>query len=68
MVDARLLAGIEVFVAVIETGGFARAAKALGLSRFDMKYSSGTLPHDKMMRSITLYGSKVMPLVRDMLA
>jgi hypothetical protein len=35
--------------------------------RFDMKYSAGTLSHDKMMRSIELYGSKVMPLVRDML-
>ena len=29
--------------------------------------SSGTLPHDKLMRSIELYGTKVMPLVRDML-
>jgi probable LLM family oxidoreductase len=43
-------------------------AKALGIARFDMKYSSGTLPHDKLMRSIELYGSKVIPLVRDMLA
>jgi probable LLM family oxidoreductase len=46
----------------------AATAKALGIARFDMKYSSGTLPHDKLMRSIELYGSKVMPLVRDMLA
>jgi alkanesulfonate monooxygenase SsuD/methylene tetrahydromethanopterin reductase-like flavin-dependent oxidoreductase (luciferase family) len=46
----------------------AGVAKALGLSRFDMKYSSGTLPHDKLMRSITLYGEKVIPLVRDLLA
>jgi probable LLM family oxidoreductase len=46
----------------------AGVAKVLGLSRFDMKYSSGTLPHDKLMRSITLYGEKVIPLVRDMLA
>jgi len=43
-------------------------AKALGLARFDMKYSAGTLPHDKMMRSIELYATKVMPLVREMLA
>jgi probable LLM family oxidoreductase len=43
-------------------------SKALGLARFDMKYSAGTLPHDKMMRSIELYGTQVMPLVRDMLA
>jgi len=33
-----------------------------------MKYSNGTLPHDKMMRSIELYGSKVIPLVRKELA
>ena len=45
----------------------ATTAKALGISRFDMKYSAGTLPHEKLMRSIALYGSKVMPLVRDML-
>jgi probable LLM family oxidoreductase len=45
----------------------AATTKALGIARFDMKYSSGTLPHDKLMHSIELYGSKVMPLVRDML-
>jgi hypothetical protein len=38
------------------------------VQRFDMKYSSGTLPHAHMMRSIELYGTKVMPMVRDMLA
>jgi probable LLM family oxidoreductase len=46
----------------------AATAKALGISRFDMKYSSGTLPHDKLMRSIELYGTKVVPTVRQMLA
>jgi probable LLM family oxidoreductase len=46
----------------------AATAKALGISRFDMKYSQGTLPHDKLMRSITLYGEKVIPLVRNLLA
>jgi probable LLM family oxidoreductase len=46
----------------------AATAKALGIARFDMKYSSGTLPHDKLMSSIELYGTKVMPLVREMLA
>jgi alkanesulfonate monooxygenase SsuD/methylene tetrahydromethanopterin reductase-like flavin-dependent oxidoreductase (luciferase family) len=43
-------------------------AKALGIVRFDMKYSQGTLPHDKLMRSIELYGTKVIPRVREMLA
>jgi probable LLM family oxidoreductase len=46
----------------------AAAAKALGIARFDMKYSQGTLAHEKLMRSITLYGEKVIPLVRDMVA
>jgi len=46
----------------------AATAKALGISRFDMKYSAGALRHDRMMRSIELYGSKVIPLVRDMLS
>jgi probable LLM family oxidoreductase len=44
----------------------AGTVKALGLTRFDMKYSAGALSHDKMMRCIELYGRKVMPLVREM--
>jgi alkanesulfonate monooxygenase SsuD/methylene tetrahydromethanopterin reductase-like flavin-dependent oxidoreductase (luciferase family) len=46
----------------------AGTAKALGIVRFDLKYSAGTLPHGEMMRSIELYGTKVMPLVREMLS
>jgi probable LLM family oxidoreductase len=46
----------------------ATTAKALGLTRFDMKYSAGGLPHVKLMRCIELYGTKVIPLVRDMLS
>ena len=38
---------------------------ALGLSRFDLKYSSGTLSHEKMMASISLIGREVAPRVRD---
>ncbi len=40
-----------------------RAAKALKLSRFDLKYSNGTLAHEKLMRSIELYATEVVPLV-----
>ena len=40
---------------------------ALGASRFQMKYSAGALSHEKMMRSIALYGREVIPLVREML-
>ena len=42
-----------------------RAASGLGASRFDLKYSAGTLPHDLMMRSIELYGTEVAPIVRN---
>ena len=42
-------------------------AKALNLVRFDMKYSSGTLPHDKLMTSIELFGTQVVPRVREAL-
>lgn len=37
----------------------------LGLSRFDMKYSNGTLSHDRLLTSIELYGGRVVPLVRS---
>jgi probable LLM family oxidoreductase len=46
----------------------ATTAKALGLSRFDLKYSAGPLAHEKLMRCIELYGTKVIPLAREMLA
>jgi probable LLM family oxidoreductase len=45
----------------------ASTVKALGLARFQLKYSAGPLPHEKLMTSIELYGRKVVPLVRDML-
>jgi probable LLM family oxidoreductase len=45
----------------------AATAKALGIARFDMKYSAGALSHQKIMRCIELYGRKVMPLVREMI-
>ena len=42
--------------------------RGLGLSRFDMKYSIGTLPHELLMTSIELYGREVAPLVREQLS
>ena len=45
-----------------------RTVKDLGLSRFDMKYSNGTLPHEKLMKSIELFGTRVIPLVRAALS
>jgi probable LLM family oxidoreductase len=46
----------------------AASVQALGLARFQLKYSAGPLPHEKLMACIALYGSRVIPLVRDMLA
>jgi probable LLM family oxidoreductase len=46
----------------------ADTVQALGASRFDLKYSAGTLPHQRMLRSIELYGREVIPRVRQLLA
>ena len=46
----------------------ATTARTLGLARFTMKYSAGTLPHDAMMRSIERFGTEVIPRVRELLA
>jgi probable LLM family oxidoreductase len=44
----------------------ARTMQALQLSRFDLKYSNGTLPHESLMSSIELFGTKVAPRVREL--
>jgi probable LLM family oxidoreductase len=41
-----------------------KVVNGLSLSRFDLKYSLGTLAHEKLMTSIELYGSQVVPRVR----
>jgi probable LLM family oxidoreductase len=41
---------------------------ALGADRFDLKYSAGPLPHDALMRGIELYGTRVAPMVRELVA
>jgi probable LLM family oxidoreductase len=40
--------------------------RLLGLSRFNLKYSAGTLAHAALMKSIELIGTKVAPRVREM--
>ena len=40
----------------------------LGLDRFDLKYSHGPMPHEHSMRCIELYGTQVIPMVREMVA
>ena len=45
-----------------------RTSRALGLSRFNLKYSAGTLPHAAVMKSIELIGTRVAPAVREAMA
>ena len=45
----------------------AATARTLQLSRFDLKYSAGQLPHGLLMQSIELYGTEVIPRVREIL-
>jgi len=45
-----------------------RAATGLRASRFDLKYSAGTLPHETMLASIERYATQVAPAVRSELA
>jgi probable LLM family oxidoreductase len=49
-------------------GKIADTVRTLGADRFDMKFSTGTLSHGKMLRSIELFGTRVAPLVQDLLA
>jgi probable LLM family oxidoreductase len=69
----RYLAEIDhgsLYVGSVETVArkIAATVRDLGLQRFDMKYSTGALPHGQLVDAITLYGEKVMPMVRDLLS
>jgi probable LLM family oxidoreductase len=46
----------------------AYAIKAVGAQRFDLKYSTGPMSHSKLMKSIELLGTKVVPRVKELLA
>lgn len=46
----------------------ARVMTTLGASRFDLKYGIGGLSHESLMRTIELYGTEVVPRVRELLA
>src|SRR3954470_12607107 len=46
----------------------AGAIKKLGVGRFDLIYSAGSVPGADRLRAVELYGSKVIPMVRDILA
>jgi probable LLM family oxidoreductase len=42
--------------------------RLLGLSRFDLAYATGSVPHEQKMATIELYGQEVIPRVRELLA
>lgn len=42
--------------------------RVLGATRFDLKYGMGGLSHQALMTNIELYGTKVVPRVRELLA
>lgn len=46
----------------------ANTVRVLGADRFDLKYSNGPMPHGMLMKSIELYGTQVIPRVRELLA
>jgi len=46
----------------------ARAIRALDVGRFDLIYSTGSIPAAARLRSVELYGSEVIPRVRELLA
>jgi probable LLM family oxidoreductase len=46
----------------------ADAIKVLGVGRFDMIYSSGAIPASHRLHAVELFGAKVVPMVKDMLA
>jgi probable LLM family oxidoreductase len=64
--DQEIAAG-SLYVGSPETVArkIAATVRALGASRFDLKYSAGTLGHETMLRSIELYGREVIPRVRQ---
>ena len=45
----------------------AHALSSVGANRFDLKYDMGPLPHSKLVKSIELYATEVVPRVRKLL-
>ncbi|ANW65857.1 MULTISPECIES: LLM class flavin-dependent oxidoreductase [Mycolicibacterium] len=65
------VAGGSLYVGSVETVArkIARAIGVLGVGRFDMIYSSaGTVSASARLRSVELYGTQVIPRVRELLA
>jgi probable LLM family oxidoreductase len=69
---ARYLQEVQhgsLYVGSVETVAqkVAYAVRSVGASRFDLKYSNGPLAHSKLMHSIQLYATKVVPRVNELL-
>jgi alkanesulfonate monooxygenase SsuD/methylene tetrahydromethanopterin reductase-like flavin-dependent oxidoreductase (luciferase family) len=66
--DAEI-AGGSLYVGSPETVAtkLAAAIRLLGLSRFDLAYAVGRVPHEQRMATIELYGREVIPRVRALL-
>jgi probable LLM family oxidoreductase len=68
----QFLAEVEhgsMFVGSPETvaSRIATIVRALRLSRFDLHYAIGRVPHDRRMANVELYGREVIPRVRELL-
>ena len=46
----------------------AAVIRTLGLSRFDLHYAIGRIPHEQRMATIELFGREVIPRVRELVA
>jgi probable LLM family oxidoreductase len=46
----------------------ARTVRALDVGRFDLVYTAGAQPMSARLRAVELYGTKVVPMVRDILS
>ena len=46
----------------------AKAIRTVGVGRFDLIYTAGSIPASARMRAVELFGAKVLPMTRDILA
>jgi probable LLM family oxidoreductase len=67
--DAEIASG-SLYVGSPETVAhkIANAVRALDVRRFDLVYTAGPIPAAARLRAVELYGTKVIPMVREVLA
>ncbi|MDB5163027.1 MAG: luciferase [Candidatus Saccharibacteria bacterium] len=60
----------SLYIGSVETVAqkIAKAIKALGVQRFDLVYGGGPMPASARLKMVQLYGEKVIPRVRELLA